>query len=62
MSAMPQLMTRKELASALRKHVTYISAMKRQGFQMPGRVATLSSAIEFLQHNPSPRAIVRNAK
>jgi hypothetical protein len=49
------LLTAKELAQQIRKHVTYVYAMRRLGFPMPGRVATLSAALRFLQKHPAPR-------
>jgi hypothetical protein len=52
------LLSTKELAAALRdangrsRSRGYVQAMKRRGFQMPGRRATLSYAIAWLDRNP----------
>ena len=50
------LLTRKELASALKRHVSYVSAMRRRGFKMPGGTATLAEARSFLRRVKWPRA------
>lgn len=48
----------KELAAALKdcngrsRSRGYVHAMKKRGFKMPGKTATLSSAEEFLKRNP----------
>lgn len=49
---MPKLLTCKELAWSLNKNVSYIYAMRKAGFHMPGGVATVESAIEWLAENP----------
>jgi hypothetical protein len=49
------LLTAKELASALRRSVKYVYAMKSHGFQMPGGLATLAEARSWLVRNPPPR-------
>jgi len=49
-----KLLTRKELASELKKTRCYVSMMCRMGFQMPGGTATLKEARDFLIRNPSP--------
>jgi hypothetical protein len=51
-----EFLTPKELAARLRKHVSYVYAMKRLGFRMVAHVATLRSAIAWLKKNPTPRA------
>jgi len=48
-------LTAKELAARPRKHATYIYAMTRRGFPMPGRTATLRQALDWLTKNPHPR-------
>ena len=53
---MNDLLTTKELAAALRKSRSYVQAMKRRGFQMPGGVATVAEARRWLVRNPKPRA------
>jgi hypothetical protein len=50
-----ELLTRKELAAALKRHVSYVSAMRRKGFKMPGGTATLAEAREFLRRVKWPR-------
>ena len=50
------LMTTKELAQALKKSRSYVQAMKRRGFQMPGGVATVDEAREWLRSHPEPRS------
>lgn len=41
-----------ELASELRRSRTYVHAMKKAGFEMPGRMATADEALIFLRDNP----------
>jgi hypothetical protein len=50
------LLSGKELAAALGRARTYVSAMKRRGFLMPGGRATLAEARAWLIRNPPPRA------
>lgn len=52
-------LTSKEIANRLRKHISYVYAMRRAGFQMPGRVAQFRAVIIWLRKNPSPRAKTR---
>jgi hypothetical protein len=54
-----QLLTAKELAEALRRHPTYVYAMRKAGFPMPGFRATLSSAIAWVTDHPQPRKSTR---
>ncbi len=49
------LLTSKEIAAALRRNVSYVYAMKRRGFDMPGGRATLDEARSWLRLNPAPR-------
>jgi predicted DNA-binding transcriptional regulator AlpA len=49
-----QLLDTKALAGALQKSPRYIYAMLAKGFQMPGRVATVSEARKWLARNPAP--------
>jgi hypothetical protein len=49
------LLTIKELAAAVKRHRSYISAMKRDGFPMPGGLASVREFREFLARNPFPR-------
>jgi predicted sugar kinase len=51
-----QLLTIKELAATLGRSRTYVAAMKRAGFMMPGGQATLSEARAWLARNPPPRS------
>lgn len=53
---MNQLLTTKELAAQLGKSRTYVAAMKRNGFSMPGGTATLAEARAWLARNPCPRS------
>lgn len=53
---MNDLLTIKELAAALKRSRTYVQAMKRRGFQMPGGVATVAEARKWLVRNSHPRA------
>lgn len=53
-----QLLKIKELAAALRRPRSYVHAMKRRGFVMPGGTATLSEARAWLARNPAPRSEV----
>lgn len=50
------LLSIKELASVLNRSVSYIFAMKRQGFIMTGGRARLSEARAFLLGCPKPRS------
>lgn len=43
----------KELAQQLRKSRTYVHAMKKAGFRMPGGTATLSEARDWLANHPA---------
>lgn len=49
-----QLMTRKELALALRRSVRFVDYMKAKGFMMPGGMATVAEARAWLARNPAP--------
>jgi hypothetical protein len=51
-----ELLSIKELAGELGKNRTYIHAMKRHGFQMPGGRATVPEARAWLVRNPPPRS------
>jgi hypothetical protein len=50
------LLSCKELAEALRRHVRYVYAMRAKGFVMPGGSATLTEAREWLAKNPCPKS------
>lgn len=50
-----KLLSRKELAAALGRAESYVDAMRKLGFEMPGKRAYLSRAVEFLKSNPTPR-------
>ena len=50
------LLSVKELALALNRSRTFVEAMKRRGFVMPGGRATLFNAVRWLIENPHPRA------
>lgn len=49
-------LTIKKLAATLQRNRTYVHAMKRKGFQMPGGKATLEEALSWLARNPPPRS------
>ena len=49
-----RLLFPKELAGALRRGRTFIWAMKKLGFRMPGGTATLTEARRFLEDHPHP--------
>lgn len=58
-----KLLTPKELGSAIGRNRIYIEAMKRDGFEMPGGMATVQEAREWLKKHPKPRrraGILRN--
>lgn len=48
------LLTACELAGRLRRSVKYVYAMKKNGFLMPGGLATVNQALAFLARNPAP--------
>jgi len=45
-------LTPKELAAALGRSRTYVYAMRAQGFRMPGNMATLQQALDWLERRP----------
>lgn len=49
-------LTIKELAAGLGHNRTYVHAMKRKGFMMPGNRACIRDAKAWLVRNPPPRA------
>lgn len=51
-----RLLRPKELAEALRRDISYVYAMRRRGFRLPGGTATLTEAREWLLLHPHPRA------
>jgi hypothetical protein len=55
----PELLTPKELAQFLRRHISFVWAMRRCGFRMPGGVATLDAALDFLVKVPHPTSEAR---
>ncbi len=48
-------MTAKELAGELGRSVGYIYAMKRDGFPMPGGLASIKDVLQWLEKHPNPR-------
>lgn len=50
-----ELLTVKELASALKRAPGYVYAMRSRGFIMPGNRARLDEALSWLLKNPHPR-------
>lgn len=51
---MTELLTSKELAAQLKRSIDYVYAMRKAGFPMPGKRATLADALAWLSDNPSP--------
>lgn len=51
---MTELLTPKELAAALKRSLDYVYAMRKAGFPMPGKRATLADALVWLSDNPNP--------
>ena len=51
---MNELLTSKELAAQLKRSIDYVYAMRKGGFPMPGKRATLAAALVWLADNPSP--------
>jgi hypothetical protein len=47
-----ELLSGKELAAALKRTPTYVSAMHREGFPMPGNRATVNQALIWLHEHP----------
>ena len=58
---MTRLLTAKELAGELKRHPSYVHAMKHRGFRMPGERATLDNALKWLSSHPHPRKMRRHA-
>ena len=56
---MNDLLTCKELAFKLRKHVSYVYAMRQRGFKMPANRCTLDDALRWLSRHGSPKAARR---
>jgi hypothetical protein len=52
-----ELLTCKELASALGRGVCYVYDMRAMGFAMPGGKATLDEARSFLARNHAPSRV-----
>lgn len=51
-----ELLSKKELAAALKRSRRYVWAMEKAGFMMPGGRATLDEARAWLVRNPEPTA------
>lgn len=49
------LLTSKELAWQLKRHVSYVYGMRRAGFPMPAGRTTLAAALDWLGKNPDWR-------
>jgi hypothetical protein len=47
-----EYLTRKELAAAMGRSVWYVDQMCRGGFVMPGGLASVCEAREWLRNNP----------
>lgn len=50
------LLSAKQVADKLGRHITYVYAMKRHGFRMVAGRTTLTAVITWLARNPEPRA------
>ncbi len=50
-----ELLTVKEIASALKRAPGYVYAMRARGFVMPGNRARIEDALAWLLANPHPR-------
>jgi hypothetical protein len=56
MTPNPQkLLSSKELAELLGRHVSYVYSMRRGGFRMIAGRTSLASALLWLRDNPQPR-------
>lgn len=53
------LLTPKELAGQLKRHVSYVYAARRRGMPMPAYRTTLGAALAWLSKNPFPRKKLR---
>ena len=52
---MRELLSAKEIADKLGRHVSYVYAMKHRGFPMPGGRSTIGAALAWLVRNPHPK-------
>lgn len=59
---MSELLSVKELAAVLKKSEMFVYYMRWTGFEMPGGVAKLSDALEFLKRHPNPCSEFRRKK
>lgn len=50
-----ELLSSKELAARLKRHVKYVYAMRARGFRMVAGRTTLAAALAWLARNPQPR-------
>ena len=57
-----ELLTPKELAVKLRRHVNYVYAMRKAGFIMPGGLTTFGAALAWLVRHPNPRGGARKKR
>ncbi|HNX52337.1 MAG TPA: hypothetical protein PKI68_01185 [Pontiellaceae bacterium] len=57
-----ELMSCKELAAALKRTPQYVSAMRRDGFIMPGDRATVNHALIWLHEHPQFRQNKRHCR
>lgn len=49
------LLSAKQLAFMLNRHINYIYCMKKAGFEMPGNRSSLEDCLRWLTENPSWR-------
>jgi hypothetical protein len=50
------LLSPKQLAAELGRDVSYIYAMKKRGFALPGGLSTVNNCLLWLSKNPPPRS------
>ena len=58
---MEELLTVKELAQLLKRHESYVWAMRRQGFRFIAGRTTMTAALRWLASNPNPWSSKRTA-
>lgn len=57
-----ELLSCKDLALYLKRSLSYIYAMRKRGFKMPGNRASICQALSWLAKNPPPCRKVTNGK
>jgi hypothetical protein len=51
-----ELLDSKELAKQLKRHVSFVYAMRQRGFQMPGGRASIDEALRWLSNHIAPKS------